>query len=337
MKNKTLKLLGIGNSIVDVIAYKDVQFLEQNNFPKGSMKLVDFKTCDDLYNQLGSAIECSGGSAANTLAGFAMLGGSASFVGKVKDDLFGNLFISELDKVGVKFVASPAKSGDPTGRCVIFVTEEKTVIGNMPKIERTMATYLGASTQISEADIKLELIEQAEVIFFEGYLFDSPSAAKAIYKAIEIAEASDTKIAFTLSDPFCVDRHREEFRKLVDKHVDILFSNESEIKSLFQIEETNKALSKLQGVCEVACITRGDKGSYIIWGDGIYDIEVAKVDEVYDVTGAGDLYAAGFLYGYTHNLGPEKSGKLASQCAAEVIKYLGGRPNTRLDVFIETL
>lgn len=321
---KKYSLIGLGNAIVDVIAYKDLEFLAQNNLPLGSMALIDQKTSDKLYKKLGAATECPGGSVANTLAAFSMLGGKGAFIGRVADDLLGNFYSKDMQKIGVDFLAKPQQSGEPTARCLIMVTEE-----DGKKIERTMATYLGASINLSEEDVKEEDIAQAEVLFIEGYLFDTQNARNAVFKAINFAKKHGTKIAFSLSDPLCVGRHKYEFINLIHNDVDIIFCNHREISALFDNDDLRKILFNLKGICEISCVTRGDKGSYILWGDEIYDIEAAKTDEVYDVTGAGDCYAAGFLYGYANKFSPEKCGKLASLCATEVIKYLGARPVTK--------
>jgi len=335
--DKKFDLVGIGNAIVDVLAYKDQKFLSEHGLTKGAMTLVDETEVKKLYHLMGTATECSGGSTANTLAGFAMLGGESAFIGKVKDDQLGEIFKKDMERIGVNFVTNMATSGTPTACCIIFVTEEEGKFGMGPKVERTMATYLGASISIGENDVNEEIIKAAKTLFFEGYLWDSPTARKAIQKAISIAKENDIKIAFTLSDPLCVGRHKEEFEKLVDNDIDILFANEHEIEALYSENDIRKVLYRVKGKCEIVAITRSEKGSYILSEGDIYTINPEKVRDVYDVTGAGDLYASGFLYGWLNGLGPEKSGKLGSHCAAEVIKYLGGRPVTKLSDLLKKL
>jgi sugar/nucleoside kinase (ribokinase family) len=334
---KKYNLLGIGNAIVDVIAYESLEFLEKNGLPHGSMALVDQKTSDKLYKKIGTATECPGGSVANTLAGFAMLGGKAAFIGKVADDLLGNFYKKDMQKVGVDFLLSPQTDSVPTARCLIMVTEESGKNDSRPKIERTMATYLGASVNINEKDILEEYVADSEILLIEGYLFDTQNARNAVYKAINYAKKHGTKVAFSLSDPLCVQRHKYEFINLIHNEVDIIFCNNREIGALFDSDDIRKILFNLKGVCEVSCVTRGEKGSYILSGEEIYDVEAVKTDEVYDVTGAGDLYAAGFLYGYVNKFEPEKSGQLASLCATEVIEYLGARPVTKISELLKQL
>ena len=344
---KKYDILGIGNAIVDVLAYKDEAFLATNGLTKGGMTLVTLDEAEKVYREMGAATECSGGSAANTLAGFSMLGGNAAFIGKVKKDQLGDIFRHDITSSGVKFVSEAAVEGAPTAHCLIFVTKEESQFENVEKIERTMATYLGASVTISEDDIDEELIKQSKIIYFEGYLWDSPSAKKAIEKAVKIAKENGVKVAFTLSDALCVDRHRADFLAIIKEYVDILFANEHEIEALYQETDMRKILYKVSAPCgdggepqaniEIVAITRSEKGSYVISGGSIYNIDAEKVENVYDVTGAGDLYASGLLYGYVNDLGFEKSGKLASLCAAEVIKYIGARPATKLELMLEKL
>jgi len=335
--NKKYDLVGIGNSIVDILAYKDKSFIEDNDMNLGTMSLVDHDQIDNLYKKLGAATECSGGSAANTLAGFSLLGGKSSFIGKVKIDQAGDIFHKSLTKAGVEYQVKPAIDGDPTGKCIVVVTEEKGQFGGPVNVERTMATYLGASITISEDDIKESLISDAKVIYFEGYLWDSPTGKAAIVKAIEIAKKNNVKVAFSLSDPFCVERYRDDFRKLINEDVNLLFANEAEITSLYNEPEIRKNLFRLTGKCEMSAITQGAEGSYIITEDKIYTIDPIRVENVYDVTGAGDLYAAGFLFGIVNNYSPEKCGQLGSLCAAEIIQYLGARPVTDLKELIKKL
>ncbi len=334
--NKKFKLLGMGSAIVDVLAYTEEDFIEKNNLDKGSMKLVDYQTAISLYQKLGVATECSGGSAGNTCSGFAILGGSVSFLGKVKDDYLGRVFKKDIEKVGVSFPLIATKEGQSTSKCVIFVTEEELTNGRK-KVERTMATFLDSDVIISEDDITEELISSAEMIFFEGYLFDNPKSKKAVQKAVQIAKKVGTKIAFTASDPNCIRRHKEDFLEIIKHYADVIFANENEAEAIFDEKDLRKNLYNFISLNATSCITRGENGSYIVQENKIYDIEAIKTNDVYDVTGAGDAYAAGFLYGYLYGLGAEKSGKLGSMCATEVIKYIGGRSNTDLSILLSKL
>lgn len=337
MTAKKFDIVGIGNAIVDILAYHDEKFLKKHGLAKGAMTLIGETESKKLYKQMGSATECSGGSAANTLAGFAMLGGKAAFIGRVKDDQFGNIFFHDLNKSGVSYNTPKAKEGKPTASCLIFVTEEKDKVTKKPKIERTMATYLGASVEVNENDIDENLIKSAKIMYFEGYLWDSPSAKKAIRKAIDIAKKNKVKVAFTLSDPLCVGRHKKEFAELIAKDIDIFFANEHEAEALYDENDIRKIIPRLDGKCETAIVTRSEKGSYILTAGSIHAVEAERVDNIYDVTGAGDLYASGFLYGYVNNMSPQKCGKLGGICAAEVIKYLGARPLSKLSDLINRL
>jgi len=332
---KEYGLVGIGNAIVDILAYRDEKFLEENNLKKGTMSLIDEKEADRLYDLMGASTECSGGSAANTLAGFSMLGGKSSFIGRVRDDQLGEIFRLSLGKAGTEFNTPAATNGPATARCMVVVTEEESSVGAATKVERTMATYLGAAASIKEEDIDEELIRNAEVLFFEGYLWDDENARKSINKAIAIAEESGCKIAFTLSDPLCVQRHKDDFLDMVENHIDILFANEHEIEELTGEGDIRKVLFAMKDKCETVVITRSEKGSYVLTEGDIYTIDAVLTDNVFDVTGAGDLFASGFLYGYVNGFGPDKSAQLGAMCATEVIQYLGGRPVTKLHLLLE--
>ncbi len=332
---KTIDLLGIGNAIVDILAYKDVAFLEKLELVKGSMSLVDAEMAGEIYKLMGASTECSGGSCANTAAGYAMLGGSAAFVGKVKHDAFGRIFRSDIRKSGVQFESDAPEEGAPTAHCLVMVTEETNQQG-ITRVERTMVTHLGIAGQISDTDIDEAQIKAAKLLYFEGYLWDSPSAREAINVAMDMARAHGTEIAFSLSDPFCVQRHKADFLELLEK-VDIFFANEHEIEALMDEKDLRKILAKLSQKRVIAAITRSEKGSTILSNGEMHVIDPVKVETVFDVTGAGDLYASGFLYGYLNGMGLEKAGKLGSLCAAEVIQYLGGRPATRLSDLLEKL
>lgn len=318
MSDAQYDVVGLGNAIVDVLGYADDAFLEQHDLTKGTMALIDEARAESLYAAMGPSQECSGGSVANTLAGLASLGGKGAFIGKVHDDQLGTIFRHDLRSVGVTFDTPASKMGKATARCLIFVT---------PEGQRTMNTFLGACSEVSSADIDEETIEQSAVTYAEGYLWDSPSAHDAITKACEIAHRHDRMTAFTLSDPLCVDRHRNDFLSLISDHVDILFANEKEIEALFQTEDFDEATSMIRGKCEVAVLTRSEHGSLIVQRDGdpVY-VEAEKIDNVEDTTGAGDLYASGFLYGYVRDYGLENSARLGTRCASEIITQLGARP-----------
>jgi sugar/nucleoside kinase (ribokinase family) len=339
MTTHDFDVVGIGNAIVDILAYTDDGFLQKHNLNKGSMTLVDEKTAKRLYADMGTATECSGGSVANSVTGLASLGAKSAFIGKIKHDQFGEIFRHDLTGQGVYYNTWPSEAGKATAQCLVFVTHEGASKVKGRNAERTMATFLGASTEMTKEDIDPEVIKGAKVTYIEGYLWDEKNAQDAVMEAIRIAHASGRKVAFSLSDPYCVGRHKEEFLKLIHEgHIDILFANEKEAIALSGEKDIRKILYWFTGKCDAVAVTRSDKGSYIVTRGGyIYAIEPERVDEVYDVTGAGDLYAAGVLYGYVKELGWEKAGRLGALCAAEVIKYLGGRPLTDLSKLVEKL
>lgn len=317
MRNEPLDVVGIGNAIVDVLAQASDSFVTEQDLPKGSMTLIDMSRAEHLYGVMGPATEVSGGSCANTMAGLASLGGSGGFIGKIRNDQLGGIFRHDIRATGIEFTSDAATDGAPTARCLIFVT---------PDAQRTMATYLGISVQLGPQDVDHELIKRAKVLYLEGYLWDSPDAKQAFLEAAETARASGAKVALTLSDPFCVDRHRESFRELVDGHVDLLFANESEIVSLYESADFDEALQHVRGHCEVAALTRSEKGSVVLKGDEVHVVDAIKVGDLLDSTGAGDLYAAGFLYGYTQGRDLHECGRLASLAAGEAVSHLGPRP-----------
>ncbi|MGM0421772.1 MAG: adenosine kinase [Pseudomonadota bacterium] len=315
--NKSLDLIGIGNAIVDVLTQTEHSFIQTNQINKGAMTLIEEGQAEELYAKMGPAMEISGGSAANTIAAFASLGGSCGFIGKVADDQLGGVFRHDIQATGAVYNTVPLTGGLPTARCLIMVT---------PDADRTMCTFLGASVWITPGDIEKDFIQSAKVILLEGYLFDKPQAKKAFMKAAELAHEGDTKTALSLSDPFCVTRHREEFLDLIDNHIDILFANEAELKCLFQTESLEEALVEVKGKCELVVVTRGAEGSVIVIEDQQYDIPAEDVETVVDTTGAGDLYAAGFLYGYTRDEDIETCGHYGSTAAAAVLHHMGARP-----------
>ncbi len=327
MTVSSLDVVGLGNAIVDVIAHAEESFLEQRGLNKGAMTLIDAEQAETLYAAMGPGIEASGGSAANTMAGIASLGGQPAFFGKVSDDQLGAVFAHDIRSIGVVFDGTPADDAAPTGRCLVLVT---------PDAQRTMQTFLGAAAQLGPDDIEENTVRAAQYVYLEGYLWDPPAAKQAFIKAAEIAHDAGRKVALSLSDPFCVDRHRAEFRDLVDGHIDVLFANEEEIKSLYETQNFDAALQQVRGKCEIAALTRSEKGSVVVAGDEVHVIDPAAVDKVVDTTGAGDLYAAGFLYGLTHGYGLAQAGKIAGICAAEVITHMGARPEVSLQELVKS-
>jgi sugar/nucleoside kinase (ribokinase family) len=323
MPKTTLDVVAVGNAIVDVISQADEAFLVRHEMTKGSMQLIDADVAHALYDDMGPGIEMSGGSAANTAAGVASLGGRPGFIGRVADDVLGQVFTHDLRAAGVHYEPlGVAVDERGTARCLILVT---------PDAQRTLNTYLGVSSLIGPPDIDRDLVRSAQVLFCEGYLWDQPDAKDALRLAMDVARESGVKVAFTLSDSFCVDRHRADFLELAEHRVDILFANEAELLSLYETETWEKAADHVAGHCEIACLTRSEMGSVVITEDGDrIEVPAKLVGGVVDTTGAGDLYAAGFLYGHTHGLDLATSGALASLAAGEVISHVGARPETRL-------
>ena len=321
MKSAAIDVVGIGNPIVDVIGHADERFLDDQGFAKGTMTLIDAARAESLYRQMGPAIESSGGSAGNTMAGIASLGGKGGYIGKVRDDLLGEVFRHDITAIGVGFATPAATDGPGTARCLILVTADG---------QRTMATYLGACVELGPEDIDAELIAAAQITYLEGYLFDPPRAQQAFRAAAAIAHGAGRQVALTLSDPFCVARHRAAFRELVAGDVDILFANEAEICSLYETDDFAAAASSVRGHVRVAALTRSEAGSVILADGAMHTVAAAPVARVVDTTGAGDLYAAGFLYGLTHGLALPKCGAIGSLCAAEIISHVGARPEVGL-------
>ena len=322
MADTRYDVVGIGNAIVDIIGRCDDAFLTKHDLRKGFMRLVDAQEADRLYALMGPGTERSGGSAANTIAGLASFGARAAFIGRVADDQFGTVFAHDIRTIGVAFNTPPVASGAPTALCIIFVT---------PDGERTMNTFLGASTELGAREVDEALIASAQVTYLEGYLFDKPEAKEAFRTAAAIAAKAGRKTALTLSDAFCVDRHRDDFRKLVHHGVDILFANEKEITALYEVNSFEDAAAAVRRDCEIAVLTRSELGSVIVTQRATIDIRPEPVAKVVDVTGAGDLYAAGFLYGFTRGLSLADCGRLGSLAAAEVISHIGARPERPLN------
>ncbi|MDQ1454826.1 MAG: hypothetical protein QOH28_446 [Actinomycetota bacterium] len=309
-------VLTIGNALVDVLSFADDDFVARTGVEPGAMTMVDAARSDEIYAEMGPATETSGGSAANTASGVASFGGRAAYIGRVSDDTFGKVFSHDLRSVGVHFEVSPATTGAPTGRCLVIVT---------PDAQRTMYTFLGAGAELDETYIDEALVASSAVTYLEGYAWDPPPAKQAVRRAAAIAHRADRRVALTLSDPFCVERHRDEFLELIERDVDILFANEHEITMLYEVDTFDEALHRVRGHCEMAALTRGAHGSVIVAGEDVHVIDAQPV-AVVDTTGAGDLYAAGFLYGLTHGYELATCGRLASLGAAEAISHLGPRP-----------
>jgi sugar/nucleoside kinase (ribokinase family) len=325
MKAATFDVAGIGNAIVDVISHADESFLAGEGFAKGAMTLIDAARAEALYAKMGPGIESSGGSAGNTMAGIAALGGKGAYIGKVRDDTLGGVFRHDLTSIGVNFATPPATSGPGTARCLILVT---------PDGQRTMGTYLGACVDLGPEDIDPAVIEAARITYLEGYLFDQSRAKEAFRRAAALAHAAGRQVALTLSDPFCVDRHRTDFLDLVSGEVDILFANEHEICSLYETSDFAVAAAAVRGHVKIAALTRSAEGSVIITGDVQHHVFPSPVGRIVDTTGAGDLYAAGVLFGLTRGLPLPTCGTIGSLCAAEIISHMGARPESRLDQIV---
>ncbi len=316
-----IDVLGIGNAIVDVVAHAEDALLAELGLIKGAMRLVDRSEVERLYARMGPAHEVSGGSCANSMAAIASLGGRAAFVGRVAADELGRVFAHDIRAAGVTF-ESPARDGGlPTGRCLVFVT---------PDAQRTMATFLGAAAELGPEDIPADLVERARVVYLEGYLWDQPAAKQACLRAARWARRNGGEVALTLSDPLCVDRWREELRTLVRDEVDLLFANEAEITSLYQVDRFDDAVQRVRREVAMAVLTRGAKGSVVLARNEVHIIDPEPPRALVDTTGAGDLYAAGFLRAYTAGLDLASCGRLASLCASEILAQWGARPERPL-------
>ena len=311
-----LDVVGIGNAIVDIIAPAATSVVTDAGLAAGAMTLVDARQSDALYDRMGPAVEMSGGSCANSMVALAALGGRAGYIGRVRDDQFGKVFAHDCRAAGVVFENPPAAAGSPTARCLIFVH---------PDAQRTMATYLGACTELGPADLDRGLIERARITLLEGYLWDKPDAKAACLEAAAIAHGAGRRIALSLSDPFCCERWRGEFRELIESHVDVLFANEAEITSLYEVADFDSALQAVRGQVQIAALTRGPKGCVVVAGDEVHVVDAAVIDELVDTTGAGDLFAAGFLYGLTHDLTLGSSARLGALTAGLIVQQYGPR------------
>ncbi|MCT0215862.1 adenosine kinase [Synechococcus sp. CS-1330] len=321
LMEKSYDVVGIGNAIVDVLVQADDDLIDNFELTKGTMALVDEAQAERLYASVGPGLETSGGSAANTLAGVAQLGGRAGFIGRVRNDQLGGIFSHDIRSVGARFDTPAATEGPSTARCLILVT---------PDAQRTMCTYLGASVGLDPADLDLEMVAQAKVLYLEGYLWDSDEAKAAFIAAAEVARAHGGEVALSLSDAFCVERHRKSFQELVDGHVDILFANEMEITALYKANSFEEAADQVRGRCKLAALTRSEQGSVVLNGAGTHSIAPFQLGPLLDTTGAGDLYAAGFLHAYTQGQAVDACGLLGSLCAGQVVTQLGPRPQGSL-------
>ncbi len=325
MDAKVFDLVAIGNAIVDVLINVDESFLIKNSLPKGSMTLIDEKKAKELYLSSTTALEISGGSAANTAAGLLSLGGTANFIGRVKEDRLGKVFKDDICHTGANFNTALIKEGPSTGRCLIYVT---------PDAERTMCTYLGCSVLLSEKDIDFSILAKAKVLYLEGYLWDLDEAKNAFKAAAIECRKNGGKVALSLSDIFCIERNRESFQALLEEHVDILFANENEVIALYQSSNFSSAVANIREKCETAVLTRGSKGSLIISNLKEYSINSYNFGKTIDTTGAGDLYASGFLHGYINCKDLFTCGKFGSICAGHIVTQLGSRPKVSLKELI---
>ncbi|MBN2622872.1 MAG: adenosine kinase [Acidimicrobiales bacterium] len=317
-------MVGIGNALVDVLSHETDEFVAAQGLVKSAMTLIEPDRAEQLYQAMGPGIEMSGGSAANTIAGVASFGARAAYMGRVYDDQLGAVFAHDLRAQGVTFDNKPASDGPSTGRCLIVVT---------PDAHRTMNTCLGASALFGPDDVDPDLVRSAQVTFLEGYLFDRPESKEAYWVASKYARDAGRKVALTLSDLFCVERHHDDFVPLVRERVDILFANEAEACALWGCDEVGAAVERARAEVAVACITLSEKGSIVVAGAETHEIPARPVDVV-DTTGAGDLYASGFLYGYTSGLPLARCGELGTLAAAEVISHIGARPDVPLSTLL---
>jgi sugar/nucleoside kinase (ribokinase family) len=319
----SLDVVGIGNALVDVLSHETDEFVAEQGMVKGTMALIDTERAESLYGAMNPAVEISGGSCANTMVGLASFGSSAAFIGRVRTDQLGSVYAHDLRAAGVRFDTPPASEGQPSGRCLIVVT---------PDAERTLNTYLGASSELGESDVDPALIDEASITYLEGYLWDSPGAQVAYRAAAARAHEAGNRVALTLSDLFAVERHRDTFLDLVAGSVDILFANEAEICGLYETDDFDAAVKQVTGHCEVAALTRSEQGAVILRGDEVHVVAAHPIPggKLVDTTGAGDLYAAGFLHGFTRGYELDLCGRLGALAASEIISHLGARPETNL-------
>jgi len=314
-------VVGIGNALVDIISHVEDRFIDEHGLVKGAMTLVDTDRALALHRSLGTSVEMSGGSAANTVCGVASLGGRAAYIGKVSDDDLGGAFGHDLLAVGVRFAPGGPADGVPTGRCIIAVTDDA---------ERTMNTYLGASSLLTPADVDTDVVAAARVLYMEGYLYDRPEAKKAFRHAARASHDAGRLVSLTLSDSFCVDRHRDDFRALVTDEVDLLFGNADELIALYETDSFDEAVAAVRADCRLAAITLGARGSIVVTHDDVSEVPAVGVPHVVDTTGAGDLFAAGFLFAHTRGDDLASCAHIGAIAAAEVISHVGPRPLVEL-------
>lgn len=319
---KPYDVIGVGNALVDVLSHVDEAFLAANGVEKGIMTLIDEARAVELYGAVGEMQQVSGGSAANTIAGIAMLGARTAYVGKVKDDMLGAVFARDIRDIGAEYETplAPASDEHETGRCVVLVS---------PDGERSMSTYLGVSEALGPDDIDPEMMAQAKWIYLEGYRFDGAASVAAFDKAIQATKAAGGKVSITLSDPFCVDRHRDAFRKLIADHTDLLFANEHEVKSLYQTDDLDEAVKRVQKDVAIAAITLSEKGACIVTPEEVHMVPTVAT-KVVDATGAGDLFAAGFLAGLVKGRSLVDCGRMGCVAAGEILGHIGARPEADL-------
>lgn len=316
--------MGVGNAIVDVIATVDDSFIGDRGLVKGAMTLVNAERSAELYEAMPPGVAASGGSAANTMAGVASFGGRAAFIGKVRDDQLGEVFIHDIRATGVSFEVPPAPEGPPTARCLVQVT---------PDAERTMNTYLGISALLGPPDVDTDVVASAGITYCEGYLWDVPVAKEAIRVAMAAAASADRTVALALSDSYCVDRHRDEWLDLIEDRVDVVFANEAEVCALHSTDDLGEARDRTAEMARTVVITRGARGSVAVQGSELAVVPAAEIPDVVDATGAGDLYAAGFLWGLCRGVPLARCAELGSLAAAEVISHVGARPKMALSTF----
>ena len=326
--SRTYDVLAVGNAIVDVISSVDDRFLVANGFVRGAMQLIEAERAEALYAAMPPGVEASGGSAANTAVGVAALGGRAAFIGKVRDDQLGAVFAHDIRAAGVEFAVPPAPAGPPTGRCLIVVT---------PDAQRTMNTSLGIAGFVDVDDVDEALVRASKVVYCEGYLWDREPTKDAIRFVMAVARDAGNQVALTLSDGFCVERHRDEFRELITESVDILFANDAEIRSLYEVEHFDDALQRVREDCELAYLTRSEAGAVVVRGEEVHVVGAHPMGPVLDTTGAGDQFAAGVLYGLTAGYDEVLSARIGSVAAGEVITHIGPRPQHDLRALVAPL
>ncbi len=320
-----LRVTAIGDALVDILAQCDEDFIVRTGVPKGSMQLLEEPQAEALYAQMGPSTQMSGGSAANTIACMAAMGSACGFIGRVRNDALGQVFAHDIRALGVDFPTEAATTGPTTGRCYILIT---------PDGERTMMTYLGIAQYLSAEDLQSEQLARSDVFYIEGYMWSKPETKDAIVQAIQISHRAGNRTALTLSDTFCVNMYRDEFNGLIDNHIDILFANEHEILALTQAATFDEALALMRGRCDIAVLTRSEKGAVILAGDQVHIIDAQPIAKVIDATGAGDAFAAGFLHGLTSGRSLFESGRMGVICASSIITQVGPRPQEDLKALI---